>query len=387
MSGAAAVTIAAGNYVAFARVLARSLAEHHPEVPLHLLLADAPAALPERGREPFVVWDLAEVVPGWRELAFRLPLADLVAAVKPHALRHLLRRGHERVVYLDSDILVLDRLTPVLEPPGEAAIALVPHLLAPPEGSDRIGRELGILRAGTFNAGCLGVARGAAAEAFLDWWAERLRESCRIDAGAGLHRDQRWLDLAPGLFGDVAVVRDPRIGVAYWNLEERRGTAPRFVHFSGFDPGVPTAVSRHVPGRTVAAAGGAGALFLDYARRLAAAGVGDTFERPVAFDRFANGVAVPLPARWAHADLGAGAAAHGDPFRTEAGSFYEWLRTPPAERALPPLWRAVYARRPDLWRAFPDVDGRDRPAFAAWTAAHGRAEHDVPPELAGCPPG
>ena len=66
---------------------------------------------------------------------------------------------------------------------------------------------------------------------------------------SGLFTDQRWVDLAPAFFDDIAIVRDPQYNVATWNLTHRRatGTAPYdiqingrplvFYHFSGFDSG------------------------------------------------------------------------------------------------------------------------------------------------------
>jgi hypothetical protein len=42
VSGAAIGTIVARNYVAFAKVLARSIADRHPDLPLFVALSDGP---------------------------------------------------------------------------------------------------------------------------------------------------------------------------------------------------------------------------------------------------------------------------------------------------------------------------------------------------------
>ena len=73
----------------------------------------------------------------------------------------------------------------------------------------------------------------------------------------------RWLDLAPSVFADVAVLDDPGSALSHWNLHERtpraaaatqsRWTAGplRFAHFEGFDPGA--AVPAEHPARTASA--------------------------------------------------------------------------------------------------------------------------------------
>jgi hypothetical protein len=69
-----------------------------------------------------------------------------------------------------------------------------------------------------------------------------------IDFAAGLHTDQRWLDLAPAMFPDVSIQRGAGYNVAYWNIAHRtlsrgadgnmlvNGEPLRFFHFSGYDP-------------------------------------------------------------------------------------------------------------------------------------------------------
>ncbi len=59
---------------------------------------------------------------------------------------------------------------------------------------------------------------------FIDWWADRLRQFCYDEVPNGLFTDQRWVDLAPAFFDDIAIVRDPQYNVATWNLTHRRAT-------------------------------------------------------------------------------------------------------------------------------------------------------------------
>ena len=45
----------------------------------------------------------------------------------------------------------------------------------------------------------------------LDWWAERLERDCLVDPERGYFVDQRWIDLAPGIVGDVRGPARPRL--------------------------------------------------------------------------------------------------------------------------------------------------------------------------------
>ena len=81
--------------------------------------------------------------------------------------------------------------------------------------------------AGRSTAACSPCRDRPAAHAFLRWWRERLRDHCRLDTAHGMFYDQRWLDLVPGLFGDVGVLRDPAYDTAWWNVAQRsRGRLP-----------------------------------------------------------------------------------------------------------------------------------------------------------------
>jgi hypothetical protein len=99
----------------------------------------------------------------------------------------------------------------------------------------------------------------------------------------GLFVDQKWVDLVPGLFAPVAVLTDPGLNVAYWNLAARpvrrdgarwtAGGAPlRFVHYSGYDPAYPAEVSKHQTRLAMSDVGPAAALFDAYRERLLAEG-------------------------------------------------------------------------------------------------------------------
>ena len=76
----------------------------------------------------------------------------------------------------------------------------------------------------SYNLGFLAVRMTGQGREFIDWWAERLRLFCYDEVPNGLFTDQRWVDLAPAFFDDIAIIRDPEYNVATWNLTHRRAT-------------------------------------------------------------------------------------------------------------------------------------------------------------------
>jgi hypothetical protein len=112
------------------------------------------------------------------------------------------------------------------------------------------------MAAGVYNLGYIGISRPL--EGMLDWWAERLRRDAIIDVERQLFTDQRWIDLAVGIF-QPHIERSTAYNVAYWNLDQRTmhrdgetwfvdDEPLRFFHFSGYDPTNPHWMSKYQPG-------------------------------------------------------------------------------------------------------------------------------------------
>jgi hypothetical protein len=202
--------------------------------------------------EPFAVAD-ADALGLGAAMRFRYEQQELSYAATPSLVRHVLDRGHDRVLFFKQESLVTAGFEPVLERLDRAAIVLAPHLLEPVEDS---ARELAVVLAGTYNLGFLGVADRPPARAFLDWWGERLETLCHHDVAHGFHFEQRWIDFVPGLFDGVEVIREPGAVIGHWSLPERRvavdgphvtvdGGPCRLVHFSGHDLDEPAWATRY----------------------------------------------------------------------------------------------------------------------------------------------
>lgn len=402
MTRPVAATIVAKSWLAHARVLAESFRRHHPDLPVRVLLADEVDGCFDPAAEPFGLVGFDELrIPYAERLRFRHPQQALSYAATPFLIAHLLDQGFDRVLFLKQETLVVGDLGPLFDRLGSRPILLTPHLLAPLAGAQAVERELNILLSGVFNVGVLGVAEAPAARRFLAWWGERTAADCRQAVAEGLHFEQRWLDLVPAFFPEAEVLRDPGANVGHWNLPERRveieadrvlvdGEPGRVVRFSGYDPARPHQVTRHSTRLSTADVGPAAGLFERYREALVAARDAEASGWPYAYGRFDDGVAIPDVAREIYRALDPEAVERfGDPFATAAeGSFRRYLGQPSDEVADPALrvtrlWRAVYDRRPDVRRAFPEIAGSHRRAYLEWTRVSGLAEHGVPRELLG----
>src|SRR5271163_2173044 len=100
-------TIIAKNYVAQARVLARSFADHHPDGRCSVLVIDDYDGYIDPLVEPFAILTPEQIgCDEFAEMALRYDVLELSAAVKPWLLAHLLNEGSPAITYLDPDIRV-----------------------------------------------------------------------------------------------------------------------------------------------------------------------------------------------------------------------------------------------------------------------------------------
>jgi hypothetical protein len=382
--------------LASARVLADSFLRRHPDVPFYVLLADEVGGCFEPARERFRLLLPADLrlasFPRWR---FRYTANELSYALTPALLAHLLDLGYGGAIFLKQESLVTGDLAPVFDLLRENAILLTPHLLAPLTGADAAARELNILLSGVYNGGFLGISESASARRFLSWWQDRLACHCYHAVDLGMHFEQRWLDLVPGFFDGVHLMRDPGMNVAHWNLPERNvrlqgddilvNDAPcRLFRFSGFEPERPDAATKYSPRLPVSNLGPAGAVYRRYAALLEEAGYRETAAWPYAYDHFDDGVPIPAIARRLYRELGDAADRFGDPrVRNAPDSFFHWLNEPVdgepnPSRAVTRFWDGIYRQRADVQKAFPKYLGAHRRRFLRWTARYGIREHSVP---------
>jgi hypothetical protein len=242
----AVVTVVTRSHFHRARCLLASVQRHLPDADCFAVLADADDDR-RLGAQDFEVIPVATLpIPDVAGFVRRYRAPELCFATKPWALAEMLRRSFDRAIYFDADVVVYSSLQPMLETLDAASILLTPHLAEPPaDGEGAAGID--IVRAGAYNAGFLALSRGAAADAFLKWWQRMLLHDCRVDVDRGYVGDQRWLDLVPGMFDGVHVVRHAGWNVGRWNLDRRpvttvdgqvrvAGVPLVFFHYSGLIP-------------------------------------------------------------------------------------------------------------------------------------------------------
>jgi len=342
-------TSAACNYIPKVRMLFRSLRQHHPEAVLHLALADEKTPLLNLDAEPFdEVHTVAELnIPEWNPWAFCHSIVELATAIKPFCLKQLLEREDcETVLYLDPDMVVFSRLDDIIDALRQSSILLTPHQIEPETTLAAImDNEICSLKHGIYNLGFIGVANAPEGHRFAAWWANRIYHFCRSEIQNGLFTDQRWIDLVPAFFDEVAISKSPRHNVATWNLTTRKlsrsssdaylidGEPLGFYHFTGFDSGAHRIMAhRNADGNKAVQT-----LVSWY----------DTQTQNLAQDPLSQ---VP----WAYGQYSDGTA-------------------------IEPHHRFIYRERPDLQRAYPTpFDTLDGKGFSTWIARQGPKEY---PEL------
>lgn len=387
----AAATIVAKCHLSLGRVVATSFRLHHPNIPFFLLLADEVDSYFDPAAEPYAMLRLPDIgIPHLSRMRFHYTRQELGYAATPYLISHLLDGAFAGVIFIKEESLVLDSMIPVLAQLEHCSALLTPHLLEPLQGAESGAGDLSILLSGVYNGGFLAFADTSEARRFLAWWQDRLIAHCRYAVADGMHFEQRWLDFAPAFLDRLGLVRDPGMNVAHWNLPGRRvrlegdkvwvdGFPGRLFRFSGFDPDKPGEVTRYFSRLRMSDIGEAAELFRRYNRLLEEAGYASTRLWPYAYDCFDNGIPIPYVARQAYRDLGRGAEEFGDPFRTDKGSFLDWLTSPadPAQRSITRLWRIIYDQRPDLQAAYPQMMGRDAARFLEWAMRFGTTEHQI----------
>jgi len=384
------LTIVARNYLPQARVLAATFREHHPGAGFSTLVIDGTEADrrdPDAG-EVLLVDDLGLALDEWRPMAAMYTVMEFATALKPAALRHVLRRlaPDDAVAYIDPDIQVMQPIVDVFQHAAATGIALTPHLLQPMPRDGHTPDEAVIMHAGIYNLGFICV--GAAAMPMLEWWHQRMRTDAVVDLRNALFTDQRWIDWVPALYSHT-IERDPGLNVAYWNIHERpltvdaegtvltAGVPLRFFHFSGFDPDVPWRLSKHAgpnPRGLLSRDPVLAALCADYARRLDEQGFGRR-AGSYGFDVASDGsnlhplVRSAYRREWMAATTGSGSLPP-DPFEPSQRDAWARWRTAstigPVDARINPWEYSLYLSRPDIAFTFPAIHAADAHRYRDW---------------------
>jgi hypothetical protein len=214
-------------YLPQAMVLLESLRKYHDDCLVTLVLVEEKRRFPtpiEMALRKFDQVMFPEDIWGSERFKNLFPytVVEACTAIKGPALAMLLEQDLP-VVYLDPDVVVFNRLDPILHYLDSASILLTPHQLDPinPEGWGELHDERVSLLTGVFNFGFIAVAPTDEGKSFAKWWKYRTTQHSFENPDFGLFTDQKWGNLVPVLFSETHILRHRGMNVASWNLHER----------------------------------------------------------------------------------------------------------------------------------------------------------------------
>ena len=200
------------------------------------------------------------------------------------------------ILYFDTDICVYDKLTPIEDLLADGSIVLSPHFVTPLPADGKYPLERDVLGGGLYNGGFVGLRNDANGVAFLNWWAERLKDQGYNNICESMMVDQLWLNVVPLFFSQVRLLVHPGCNTAYWNLHERtirqagnlyfvNDKPLLFFHFSGYHMEHPDKLSVHQNRFTAKANKAVESILQDYHARLLQNKFGEYFSLECAYGK------------------------------------------------------------------------------------------------------
>ncbi len=402
------ITLATLASLPQARVLGRSLARFQPDWPFEILLVAGEQVVSAAESGP-----LSVVRSAARELnvdvetllASHPDEEDLAKLLLPRALQRYATRDVEPVLHLPSSAWVLGDLEPVAAALSNRSVLLIPRMGAdvPTDGLEPSPAQME--RAGRIEETMMAIDPARGPDGFLGWWAAHVEGTLgSLDARHSGARPEdrpwlgRFLELAPARFA-TGVLEDPGCNLNMWNMHARTlewgneqgdeqvlvdGNWPlRFLNLPGFDPQRPYRLGAIASRVRVSRSPVLHDLCERYAKELLEAGWQD-FERREEIGReLVDGLVYDGALRSSYAWALTLGERFGDVFSEEgANLFLRWLEAPAPRGGEHGINRYVFHRvareRPDVMRAYPDLDGVDGPAYVAWCTTFGRHELAIP---------
>jgi len=337
MHKTAVFTTSSGNYFAFVKTLLQSVRDFHNDIDLYFLLVEETATEKILGQKDlFHLWFVRDIgIADYKKMAFAYDMVEFNTAVKPFFINYLFNQGYRKVIYLDPDILVCDRLDAALDVLENHSIVVTPHQLSPVTNGDRfisyIQWEQSALLTGIFNLGFIGVANSEEGRAFVGWWSTRCKYMCFLDQEAGLFVDQKWINLAICFYPSTYILRHKGYNMCVWNLHDRvlingrvNGVEPLvFYHFSSIDMNDPEIISRHDKTLKLMDRPDLIDLVCSYREKVKCNGHDYFRMLPYTYDYFSDGRKIDLLERRLYSAVSEN---YPDPFSTPSNKFYTELR-------------------------------------------------------------
>lgn len=206
-----------------------SVQKYHPDAALYILIVDKTSdekvrdEVINRNKFAALTWLEELDIPELPDMIKRYDIVELNTAVKPFFLDRLLHKmKYQKVVYLDSDILLFHSMDEVLALLEEHNVILTPHLISTTEDEDTAISVIDdFLQYGIYNLGFIALRNSSTSRDLLTWWMDKLKTKYYLSPERHLAWDQKWMDFAPAMFDRVYILRNPGYNMAFWNLQKR----------------------------------------------------------------------------------------------------------------------------------------------------------------------
>ncbi|MBK7560804.1 MAG: hypothetical protein IPI68_04605 [Chitinophagaceae bacterium] len=136
-------------------------------------------------------------------------------SLKPVFISFLLKKGFEKVIYVDPDMFFVSDYSFLFQQLDSASVILTPHW----RNADPLANEdnfISLFKDGLYNAGFIGASQKGL-KAIL-WWAEVCHYKMERNLVKGFFDDQRYLDVMPVMFESTEIVRHQGCNLSYWNM-------------------------------------------------------------------------------------------------------------------------------------------------------------------------
>jgi hypothetical protein len=224
-----------------AKVLARSVKEHHPDSLFILGYLErelhSKAALYPYFDKIVLAKDWGH--PHFERLVFQHPVYHAQCALRPAFLKYVLN------AYPDEKIVCLGADTKLYSPLRELEAALDHYPMVLSNHKVEPNKEENYLYFGMYNGEMIGFRNVEVAHRYCNWMGERMMHYCYEDYQT-LFYDQTWLKFTPIYFNSHGLMH-PGYNIAVWNIDEHsrqlriakdgsyqliNGDGLRFFHFS-----------------------------------------------------------------------------------------------------------------------------------------------------------
>lgn len=382
----AVFTIASKNYFAFVKTLMQSLEESNPEYERYVGVADVITEEIHAEASGFRLLSIKDLdLPEERKFLFRYNVLELNTAIKPFVFQTLFEKlGYDRVIYFDPDIYVYQHLT-ILEKVFNNGyeIILTPHLTGKYDDTSGTPNDLDIMKSGVYNLGFLALNRSRNTMDLVRWWGRKLEYQCVASFKDGLFVDQKWMDLVPGMFEHVYILKHSGCNVAYWNLSHRIGSFDEkkhcffndeplvFFHFSGLNPKDIVNVSKYQDRFNINNIGELKRLFEVYAQKVISNGYDHFRTLKYAYNYFDEGNYISdLFRKIYREDIRLQKKCGSNPFSSQGIFYAERIRI------LSKMMEKIWYEREDVRMVYPNVNSE---SYVRWFLKSIDKEYGIKP--------